>query len=100
MTDGLPTPRTTLRARYARVLVWCKPAATRRTRDLSALMDADRLGPAPRGSPLPLGARDIVWRAVLPFRARDIERGSWSLLPVRCSYPCAVACTADKHCPR
>jgi len=31
-------------------------------------------------SPLLLGAREIVWRAVLPFRARDIERGPWSLL--------------------
>ena len=29
---------------------------------------------------LPLGARKIVWRAVLPFRARDIERGPRSLL--------------------
>jgi hypothetical protein len=37
-------------------------------------------GPQSGGSPLPLGARDIVWRAVFSFRARDIERGPWCLL--------------------
>ena len=35
---------------------------------------------AGHGSPLLLGARDIVWRAVFSFRARDIERGPWCLL--------------------
>ena len=37
-------------------------------------------GPQSGGSPLPLVARDIVWRAVFSFRARDIERGPWCLL--------------------
>src|SRR5262245_47642482 len=36
--------------------------------------------PAVRGSPLRLVARDIVWRAVLPFRTRNIERGPWCSL--------------------
>jgi hypothetical protein len=41
--------------------------------------DEDR-GPQSGGSPLPLVVRDIVWRAVFSFRARDIERGPWCLL--------------------
>ena len=40
--DGLPTPRTTLRARYVRVLVWCKSWRPRRDADLQALVDAGR----------------------------------------------------------
>jgi hypothetical protein len=38
--DGLPTPRTTLAARYVRVLVWCKACRHRRDADLQALVDA------------------------------------------------------------
>ena len=38
----LPTPRTTLRARYVRVLVWCKACRHRRDADLQALIDAGR----------------------------------------------------------
>ena len=38
----LPTPRTTLRARYVRVLVWCKSCRHRRDADLQALVDAGR----------------------------------------------------------
>src|SRR3954464_14643556 len=37
-------------------------------------------GPQSGGFPLPLVTRDIVWRAVFSFRARDIERGPWCLL--------------------
>jgi hypothetical protein len=37
-------------------------------------------GPQSGGSLRPLVARDIVWRAVFSFRARDIERGPWCLL--------------------
>jgi hypothetical protein len=36
----LPTPRTTLRARYVRVLVWCKSCRHQRDADLQALIDA------------------------------------------------------------
>jgi len=32
----LPTPRTTLRARYVRVLVWCKSCRHRRDADVEA----------------------------------------------------------------
>ena len=42
--------------------------------------DDDSGSPQSGGSPLRLVARDIVWRAVLSFRARDIERGPWCLL--------------------
>jgi Zn finger protein HypA/HybF involved in hydrogenase expression len=38
----LPTPRTTLRARYVRVLVWCKSCRHRRDADLQGLVDAGR----------------------------------------------------------
>ncbi len=38
----LPTPRTTLRARYVRVLVWCKACRHRRDADLQGLVDAGR----------------------------------------------------------
>jgi len=38
----LPTPRSTLRARYVRVLVWCKSCRHRRDADLQALVDAGR----------------------------------------------------------
>ena len=38
----LPTPRTTLRSRYVRVLVWCKSCRHRRDADLQALVDAGR----------------------------------------------------------
>ena len=34
----LPTPRTTLRARYVRVLVWCKACRHRRDADLPMLV--------------------------------------------------------------
>ena len=40
--DGLPTPRSTLRFRYARVLVWCKACRRQREADLQALVDAGR----------------------------------------------------------
>ena len=36
----LPTPRTTLRARYVRVLVWCKACRHRRDADLQALINS------------------------------------------------------------
>jgi len=35
-------PRTTLHARYVRVLVWCKACRHRRDADLQALIDAGR----------------------------------------------------------
>jgi hypothetical protein len=38
----LPTPRTTLRTGYVRVLVWCKACRHRRDADLQALIDAGR----------------------------------------------------------
>ena len=38
----LPTPRTTLRARYVRVLVWCKACRHQRDADLQGLVDAGR----------------------------------------------------------
>ena len=40
--DGLPTPRSTLRFRYARVLVWCKACRRQREADLQTLVDAGR----------------------------------------------------------
>ena len=40
--DGRPTPRTTLRTGYVRVLVWCKACRHRRDADLQALVDAGR----------------------------------------------------------
>jgi hypothetical protein len=40
--DDLPTPRSTLRSRYARVLVWCKACRHQVDADLQALVDADR----------------------------------------------------------
>ena len=36
----LPTPRTTLRTGYVRVLVWCKSCRHRRDADLQGLVDA------------------------------------------------------------
>jgi hypothetical protein len=36
----LPTPRTTLRTGYVRVLVWCKSCRHRRDADLQGLIDA------------------------------------------------------------
>ena len=38
----LPTPRTTLQARYVRLFVWCKACRHRRDVDLQALVDAGR----------------------------------------------------------
>ena len=38
----LPTPRTTPRTGYVRVLVWCKSCRHRRDADLRALVDAGR----------------------------------------------------------
>lgn len=40
MSDDLPTPRSTVRSRYARVLVWCKACRHQREADLQALVDA------------------------------------------------------------
>jgi hypothetical protein len=34
MTDGLPTPRTTLGTGYVTLLVWCKAAASTRRRPI------------------------------------------------------------------
>jgi hypothetical protein len=46
MTDayyGLPTPRTTLRARYVTLLVWCKGGCQHQAEaDLQKLIDAGR----------------------------------------------------------
>jgi hypothetical protein len=42
MSDDLPTPRSTLRSHYARVLVWCKACRHRRKADLQALVDSGR----------------------------------------------------------
>ena len=42
MAHGLPTPRTTLRTGYVRVLVWCKSCRHRRDADLQALVDAGK----------------------------------------------------------
>ena len=43
MSDtGLPTPRSTLRSRYVRVLVWCKACRHEADADLQALVDAGR----------------------------------------------------------
>lgn len=39
---GLPTPRTTLRSGYARVLVWCKGCRHQANADLQRLIDAGR----------------------------------------------------------
>ena len=38
MSDGLPTPRTTLRAGYVRVHVWCKACRRSADADLEALI--------------------------------------------------------------
>ena len=38
----LPTPRTTLAARYVAVLVWCKSCRHQAEADLQALIDAGR----------------------------------------------------------
>jgi Zn finger protein HypA/HybF involved in hydrogenase expression len=38
----LPTPRTTLRSRYVRVLVWCKSCRHRRDAGLQAVIDAGK----------------------------------------------------------
>jgi hypothetical protein len=40
--DALPTPRSTLRAHYVRVLVWCKACRHQANADLQALLDAGR----------------------------------------------------------
>ena len=41
--NGLPTPRTTLRARYVSLLVWCKGGCQHQAEaDLQALIDAGR----------------------------------------------------------
>ena len=45
---GLPTPRTTLRAGYVRVLVWCKSCLHRADADLPALVASGR-GDVPLG---------------------------------------------------
>jgi hypothetical protein len=42
MSDTLPTPRTTLRCRYVRVLVWCKSCRHQADADLEALVTAGR----------------------------------------------------------
>ena len=42
MPDDLPTPRSTLRSRYVRVLVWCKACRHEADADLQALVDAGR----------------------------------------------------------
>ena len=39
---GLPTPRTTLRARYVALLVWCKACRHQAEADLQALVDAGK----------------------------------------------------------
>jgi hypothetical protein len=41
-SDALPTARSTLAARYVRVLVWCKACRHRRDADLEALIAAGR----------------------------------------------------------
>jgi hypothetical protein len=40
--DALPTSRSTLRARYVRVLVWCKACRHEANADLQAIMDVGR----------------------------------------------------------
>jgi hypothetical protein len=40
--DTLPTSRSTLRARYGRVLVWCKACRRQADADLQAIVDAGR----------------------------------------------------------
>jgi hypothetical protein len=43
MTDDLPTPRSTLRAHYVQVLVWCKGGCQHQAvADLQALVDAGK----------------------------------------------------------
>ncbi|HME20016.1 MAG TPA: hypothetical protein VKI44_01390 [Acetobacteraceae bacterium] len=42
MTDELPTPRTTLAARYVRVLVFCRSCQHQADADLQAIVDAGR----------------------------------------------------------
>lgn len=46
MTDDLPTPRTTLRTGYVRVVVYCKSCRHQADTDLEALVAA-RLGDVP-----------------------------------------------------
>lgn len=53
MPDDLPTPRTTLRAGYVRVVVWCKACKHQREADLPALVDAGK-------GDVPL--RELRWR--------------------------------------
>ena len=61
----LPTPRTTLRTSYVRVLVWCKSCRYQRDADLQALIDAGR-GDSPlvelrfRGANCGSGLTDFV----------------------------------------
>jgi len=40
--DDLPTPRSTLRSRYACVLVWCKACCHQREADLQRLVDTGK----------------------------------------------------------
>jgi hypothetical protein len=42
VTDGLPTPRSTLRDSSARVLVWCKACRHQADADLQKLVDTGR----------------------------------------------------------
>jgi hypothetical protein len=42
VTDGLPTPRTTLRTGYARVLVFCNSCRHQAAANLQALVDSGR----------------------------------------------------------
>jgi hypothetical protein len=43
LTDGVPTPRSTLRARYVSLLVWCKGGCQHQAHaDLQALIDTGR----------------------------------------------------------
>ena len=53
----LPTLRTTLRARYVRVLVWCKACRHQRDADLQALIDAGRGDVARLHHPWPKASR-------------------------------------------
>jgi len=42
LTDDLPNARSTLRANYACLLVWCKACHHQRAADLQAIIDAGR----------------------------------------------------------
>ena len=42
MTDGLPTPRSTLRDGYLDVLVWCKACHRQAPADLQAIIDSGK----------------------------------------------------------